>query len=134
MKQRKKTHFFLFVLGGAAYVLIELCWRKRSHPSMFVVGGICFRIIGKIYNTFATKGLWVRCTLSALAITMVEFISGCFLNLYLKCNVWDYTHKRCNVLGQVCLLYTALWGLLSIPAAALYKHCLFRLGSRTKCN
>ena len=132
MKRLKTNHFLLFLLGGAIYVLIELCWRRRTHPSMFVVGGICFGMIGKIYNAFTKKNLWVRCALSALSVTVVEFISGCYLNLYLKCNVWNYKNKRCNILGQVCLLYTVLWGLLSIPAAALYNHCLLHLSGRTK--
>lgn len=134
MKRRKSCHFLLFLLGGTAYVLLELGWRRRSHPSMFVVGGICFGIIGRIYSTFAAKALWVRSVLSALAVTAVEFISGCFLNLHLKCNVWDYKHKRCNLLGQVCLLYTMLWGLLSIPAGALYQYCLLLFSGRAKVS
>lgn len=132
MKQRKSYRFLLFLLGGAAYVFIELCWRRRSHPSMFVVGGICFGIIGRIYSSFSAKALWIRSVLSALAVTAVEFVSGCFLNLHLKCNVWDYKNKRCNLLGQVCLLYTVLWGFLSIPAGALYQHCLLLFGGRAK--
>ncbi|MBP3381369.1 MAG: hypothetical protein J6L00_01880 [Clostridia bacterium] len=132
MKRRKGCHFLLFLLGGTAYVLIEFCWRRRSHPSMFVVGGICFGIIGKIYVALADKALWVRSSIAALAVTAVEFISGCFLNLHLNCNVWDYKNKRCNLLGQVCLLYTMLWGLLSIPAGALYRYCLLLFSGRAK--
>ncbi len=132
VKQHKRYGLLLFLLGGTAYILLELCWRRRTHPSMFVVGGVCFRLIGKVYTVFSAKALWLRCVISALAVTAVEFISGCFLNLYLKCNVWDYTHKRCNLLGQVCLLYSVLWGLLSIPAAALHSRCLRFVGRRTK--
>ncbi len=132
MKRKNNCSLLLFLLGGTAYVLIELCWRRRSHPSMFVVGGICFGAIGKIYIAFAKKALWLRCALSALAVTIVEFISGCYLNLHLKRAVWDYTNKRCNLLGQVCLLYTVLWGLLSIPAGALYKGCLRFFSGRTE--
>ena len=101
MKRKNNCNLLLFLLGGTAYVLIELCWRRRSHPSMFVVGGICFGVIGKIYIAFAKKALWLRCAVSALAVTIVEFISGCYLNLHLKRAVWDYTNKRCNLLGQV---------------------------------
>lgn len=131
MKRRKCCDFLLFLLGGTAYVLIELCWRRRSHPSMFAVGGFCFCLIGKIYSTFAAKTLFIRAVLSALAVTAVEFVSGCFLNLHLHCNVWDYKKKRCNLLGQVCLLYTALWGLLSIPASILYRRCSLFFSRRT---
>jgi len=132
MKRSKVCGILLFLIGGTAYVLLELCWRRRTHLSMFVVGGACFRLIGKIYTVFSNKALWFRCVVSAVVVSTVEFISGCYLNLHLKCNVWDYTHKRCNLLGQVCLLYTALWGLLSIPAGALYKQCLLLIGRRAK--
>lgn len=132
MKQKNQCGVLLFLLGGTAYVLLELCWRKRTHPSMFVVGGVCFALIGKIYTAFSKRTLWVRCALSSFAVTVVEFISGCYLNLHLKRNVWNYANMRYNLLGQVCLLYSVLWGLLSIPAAALYSGCLHLVRRRTK--
>ncbi len=116
--------WILLIIGGIAYVLIELLWRRRSHWSMFLVGGICFGWIGKIYTAFAQKKLWIRCALSALVVTTVEFVSGCILNLQLGLSVWNYSQMPLNIGGQVCLLYSFFWSILSIPAAALYKLCL----------
>ena len=36
-------------------------------------------------------------------------------------NVWDYSGFPLNIMGQVCLLYSVLWGLLSIVAIPLYR-------------
>ncbi|MBO5648527.1 MAG: hypothetical protein J6S76_01270, partial [Clostridia bacterium] len=32
---------------------------------------------------------------------------------------WDYSMMPYNVLGQICVTYTAAWCLLSVPAMAL---------------
>lgn len=113
----------LFFLGGMLYNLIEILWRGRTHWSMFLVGGICFRLIGKIYGAFSKIHLLVRCLLSAVAVTAVEFFSGCYFNLYLRLEVWNYAGRPLNICGQVCLLYSFLWGILSIPAGLLHTHC-----------
>lgn len=115
--------FGLFTVGGLGYILIELCWRKRTHWSMFFVGGICFRLIGEVFFRFAKYSLAVRCFLSALLITVVEFFSGYLLNIVMKMQVWDYTNRAFNIKGQVCLLYSFFWLLLSIPAGYLHGIC-----------
>ncbi len=133
MKNRNKKigkTLGLFVLGGLLYNGIELLWRRRTHFSMFLVGGAAFLAIGRIYCRFCKRCLMVRCVLSAIAVTVIEFLSGCILNLGLKMKVWNYEKKRFNILGQVCLLYSTLWGILSIPAGWLYRHLLSADGHR----
>lgn len=113
----------LFVIGGLVYNLIEILWRGRTHWSMFLVGGCCFRIIGKIF-TVCSRVHWLwRATLCGAAITAVEFISGCIVNLQLGLGVWDYTNMPMNICGQVCLLYSGFWAGLSVPAAYVYRYC-----------
>lgn len=125
MLRKKDTalNVCLFAVGGLAYTAIELLWRRRTHPSMFVVGGLCFGLIGRIHTRFQHRPLLLRCGLCSLAVTAVELVSGCILNRWLKWGVWDYSQQRGNLLGQVCLLYSFLWMLLSIPAALLYRRC-----------
>lgn len=133
MKNRKnevlKT-LGLFTVGGLLYNGIELLWRRRTHFSMFLVGGASFLAIGRIYCRFYKRCLMVRCAISAIAVTVIEFVSGCFLNRRLKLKVWNYQKQPFNILGQVCLLYTVLWGFLSIPAGWLYRHLCSAEGQR----
>ena len=42
-------------------------------------------------------------------ITVVEFVSGCIINLWLGWNVWDYSHIPLNILGQICLPFFFAW-------------------------
>lgn len=126
-KRNTALHLCLFAIGGLTYTIIELLWRRRTHPSMFAVGGLCFQLMGGIHTRLRRRPLLLRCGLCSLAVTAVEFVSGCILNRWLKWGVWDYSKMRCNLLGQVCLLYSVLWMLLSIPAAPLYWLCRRRL-------
>lgn len=121
-KQQWLLHICLFIIGGLGYNLIELLWRRRTHPSMFVVGGLCFEWMGAVH-THSRRALPTRCGLCALGVTAVELVSGCILNRWLKLNVWDYSKMRCNILGQVCLLYSVFWLLLSAVAFPLYIWC-----------
>ncbi|NLN81226.1 MAG: hypothetical protein GX136_01575 [Clostridiales bacterium] len=122
---------FLFCIGGTLYNILEVLWRGYIHWTMFIVGGVCFNLIGRIH-TICKKGLLIRCTLCSLAITAVEFVSGCLFNLRLKMNVWNYSNMLLNIKGQVCLLYSVLWGALSIIAIPVYRHCLRRMVSRNR--
>lgn len=127
-----KNHFWvklrcragIFIIGGLLYNLIEIVWRGYTHWSMFIVGGLCFQIIGYIHTALAKWGLFGRCALCAAAVTAVEFASGCLFNLVLQLNVWDYSGFPLNIMGQVCLLYTVLWGLLSLVALPVYRWLL----------
>ncbi len=111
---------FAFSLGGWAYVGIELLWRRRTHWSMFLTGGLCFTLLYAL-ATLTSLPMLVQCALGALIITAVEFIVGCVVNLGLGWNVWDYSHNRFNLMGQICPAFTVLWFTLSWPAILLAK-------------
>ena len=73
----------------------------------------------EIYTTYSNMNLFYRALWGAFIITSVELVFGCVLNYWLKMDVWDYSDKRFNFMGQICLMYTCLWGLLSIPVSVL---------------
>lgn len=100
----------LTVIGGFTYLLVELLWRGHSHWTMFIVGGLCGYIIGLINEIFSWElAIWKQVLIGASAVTIVEFISGCIINLVLDWNVWDYSNLPFNLLGQVCLYFFFLW-------------------------
>ncbi len=108
--------FFMFILGGSFYYLLEILWRGHSHWSMFIAGGTCFLAIDMLNSKLAAKTpFWLRCTLGAAIITAIEFVVGCCVNLWADWHVWDYSRFRFNFLGQICLVYTVIWFFLSAP-------------------
>lgn len=105
----------LFNIGGLLYILIELLWRGYSHWTMFFVGGICFILIGLINELFTFNiPLITQMTISSVLITLIEFISGCIINIRFNLNVWDYSNMPFNILGQICIPFMILWFFLSV--------------------
>ena len=130
-KRQKGVGFLcMFAIGGFSYNLLELVWRGYSHWSMFFVGGTCFHLIGRIGGRLWCRGRLVVSIACSAAVTFTEFFSGCLLNLRWRLHVWDYSHMFGNVLGQVCLLYSVLWGGLSVIAVPLYRWMNGRIAVR----
>ena len=110
----------LFLFGGTGYALLELLWRGFTHWSMFLLGGFCYLLMGILAEQCCGRlPLWFCCFFATLSITFLEFITGCVVNLGLGWDVWNYTDQPLNLMGQVCLGFTSLWFLLSIPVSEL---------------
>ena len=123
----------LFLIGGLLYYLIELLYRGYSNPFMILVGGLCFILIGSVneYFTWQTP-LWRQCLISAIMITVVEFISGMIFNVWLGMNIWTYKNLPFNICGQICLYYSVLWMLIAIPAILLDDQLRYKLFNEEK--
>jgi uncharacterized membrane protein len=121
-------YILLFFIGGFSYCGIELLFRGYSHISMLVAGGICFVLIGLLNEIFPYKvSVISQMFISSLIITLVEFISGYIVNILLGLNVWDYSDLPYNFLGQICLLFSNIWFLLSLPAILLDDYLKYYL-------
>ena len=70
-----------FLLGGTAYVSLEILWRGFSHYSMFLAGGLCFLLLGKLQALKPQLYLPLRLLLGAVVITAVELLIGLLFTL-----------------------------------------------------
>lgn len=117
---------WVFGFGALIYSLIEVLFRGYTHWSMTVAGGVAFSLIYLININLKTKNLVIRCLAGASVITAIEFTAGCIVNLGLNMQVWDYSHEKFNILGQICPLFSFAWFLICIPATFL--SAVFRTG------
>ena len=117
-----KTNGVLFVTGGVGYGLIELLWRGRTHWSMLVAGGLCFMMFAAVAEKWRHRSLLFKAVVCAFGVTAVEFVFGLIFNVLLHKNVWDYSDEPLNVMGQICPLYTVLWGILALGVVPLAKQ------------
>ena len=106
--------FIIFIIFGLMYITIELLYRGHTHYSMFIVGGICGVLIGLINDNTPDMPLLPQCVLGAVIITIIELLTGLFLNVYLGLNVWDYSNQPFNFMGQICPQFCIIWCILSI--------------------
>ena len=106
--------FIIFIIFGLMYITIELLYRGHTHYSMFIVGGICGVLIGLINDNTPDMPLLPQCVLGAVIITVIELLTGLFLNVYLGLNVWDYSNQPFNFMGQICPQFCIIWCILSI--------------------
>lgn len=113
-------YFTLGTLGGAVYVFIELLWRGYSHWSMFLLGGICFIALGLINEVIPWEmPLTAQMFIGCVIITVLEFITGCIVNLWLGWDVWDYSDLPYNLLGQISIMSSVGWYFLSAVGIVL---------------
>lgn len=104
---------------GLVYALIEIAFRGYTHPSMIIVGGLCGILIGLINDNTPDMPIFYQCLLGSVIVTVIELISGYYLNIILQLNIWDYSNMPYNYLGQICLPFSMAWFLLSIPVIYL---------------
>ncbi len=122
----------VFGTGAVGYGLIEVIWRGTTHWSMLLAGGLCLRLIGAAGRRMESAPALYKCIAGGAIITAVELCIGCICNLWLHMGVWDYSRLPFNLGGQVCLLYSVLWGALSGFAMKLEKALRRRLPVRKR--
>lgn len=148
----------LFFTGFVIYITIEVVWTSvqniyeiGSGPMalmggsslwMGVLGGILFLLLGQI-NEFAVVRdrfpLAIQSLIGALLITVLEFITGMILNVWLKLDIWDYTgFPLANLFyNQINLVHSLCWFLLC-PFAFwmddVLRWVFYRVGNCKKSN
>ena len=109
-----KVLLIWFILG-MMYFTLEGIWRipkgGYANIAMLPVGGLCGLCVGTINQIpkFYNMKIIYQSIIGAVITTIIEFISGLFLNCYLQLGIWDYSNLPVNILGQVCLPFSLIW-------------------------
>lgn len=98
-----------FFAGGNLYCAIELMSRARTHYSMFFCSGLAIVILLYVYMNNRDISPLVFALIASIVITSLEFIFGAVFNIWLGMSVWDYSNIPYNLMGQICLLFSAIW-------------------------
>ena len=82
--RRNDKYVILWAVGGLMYITLELLWRGYSHWTMFILGGLCFIGLGLINEALPwSMPLWQQVIIGACIVTVLEFATGCVVNLWL---------------------------------------------------
>lgn len=117
--RRFREDIILFMFGGILYSLIEILFRGFTHWTMTITGGLCLVVLYRHFTENPYESMAVKCLFGTMVITAFELVVGCIVNLLLHWNVWDYSSHAMNFMGQICLMFSVLWFLLTIPVVWL---------------
>lgn len=111
----------LWTWAGAVYFFLEVAWKTlRGEPEAISWTMFLLAIILAIpLERFGAELPWemplvLQALICGTAITGAELAAGLILNVWLRMDVWDYSHMPGNLWGQVCPQFWALWCVLSI--------------------
>ncbi len=117
-----KKNAIIFAAGGLGYGFLEILWRGYTHWTMVIAGGLCFLCFSLIAEIFKDWHIIYKSLLCAFTVTTVELAFGVVFNLILKLDVWDYTNIPLNFMGQICLPFTLVWGILGFVFLPLAEY------------
>jgi len=95
---------------------------------VYGVGGIVLILINKYVIDKIKVGTIPKVIISffiyAIALTLVELISGYLCNLIFDIDMWNYTDKRYNIGKYICLELVPIWGIFGVILTYIVKPFL----------
>ena len=93
--------------------------QKKIINSGFLHGPICpiygyGAMIMYLSLKDVTDNIFVLFLFGLIVLSVFEYIVGLFLEIAFKTKYWDYSDKKFNIQGRVCLLNSMYWGILGI--------------------
>ena len=117
---------FLFIFFSTIGWFIETLYRSATSKTfvnpgfmtgitlpIYGFGGLILIMISKLVDMMNIGYKYIALFfLSALIMTVIEYVGGYISIKYYNTKLWDYTDMRFNYKGIVCPFFTFIWGLL----------------------
>lgn len=102
------------------------CYSSIWMMPLFALAGLSISLIYH-YAPFFHQYLAIPLIMlmGGIIIDIIELGGGLLLNKVLKLKIWDYSHIKWNLLGQISLPHTLGW--MGISIAICFKNDLIRL-------
>lgn len=125
--------FFLYSFLGWILETIAAVIQKKKFVNRGVLNGplCCSYGVAAVVMTAGLgelKNSWFFLFLGSMILaTFIEWISGKLLEKMHRHRWWDYSDKRWNLDGYICLSFSVLWGILGTIAIKYSNPLFFRL-------
>lgn len=103
-----------FALGAVVYGLVEVIARGYTHWTMLLTAGMVM-VLFNLINQSSGINIYLKCLIGCFVITCFELGVGLIVNVRLGWNVWDYSDKTLNLMGQICPQFSLGWLFISLP-------------------
>ena len=114
------TFFFIYCFFGWIFESGYVSLKKRQ----FVNRGFLRLPMLPLYGTGAVMMLWVSLPVKdhlllvylsgVVAATILEYVTGYVMERLFKVRYWDYSKKKYNLHGYICLGSSIAWGFLTL--------------------
>lgn len=110
--------FFYGVAGWIVECLYCLYINKKWTNRGFVFGPICpiygFGALTMLLSlSWCREWFWVLIPLGMVVCDGLEYLTSFFTEKLFHIRLWDYSERKCNLNGRICLRHTIFWGLAS---------------------
>ncbi len=126
--------FFLYSLLGWLFEVSFVVLRQHRYQDRGVLGGpfcLIYGITGCIITVglreLARDDLFFLFLLSAVIATAVEWVGGHILEWFTQTRWWDYSRRKFNLDGYICLSASVGWGLLGVVTVRWLAPALLAL-------
>lgn len=118
--QELTSYFIIYSFAGWLMESIYKTFlQKKLVNSGFLYGPFCpiygigTLIMLLFLNRFANNILLLFVT-SVIILSVWEYIVGLGLEKAFKIKYWDYSDKKYNLQGRICLSHSIIWGILGV--------------------
>lgn len=115
--------FFIYGFLGWCYESAYVSIKHKQWVNRGFVRGPLLPLYGSgaILLLFVTipfrKNLFLMFVSGAIGATILEYITGVAMEALFKVRYWDYSKRKFNFQGHICLAATTLWGVFAIVIA-----------------
>jgi uncharacterized membrane protein len=112
---------YFFFLSGVGWIL-ETIYRsfgnreftnagllKGPYVPIYGTAALSILVVDQLYSNMPL--VWKIVLLSTFA-TILEYATSFILEKFFSFKLWDYSQKRCNLKGRICLRYSLYWVVL----------------------
>ncbi len=125
--------FFIYSFAGWVMEVISAALRRRKFVNRgFVSSPFCpiygfSAVLFAIFLPDLTEHLFFLFLGGMIVATLLEYSTGLLLEKIFHQKLWDYSARRMNLGGYVCLRYSLYWGVLAVFAMRVANPFLCRV-------
>ena len=122
------NYLFIFCIFSVVGWILEVAYRsimtKRFVSPGFMTGcvvplygfgAVILNLICNLFNPITSNyKIIIIFILSVILLSVLEYFTGYILLKFFNLKLWDYSDRKLNINGFICLEFSLIWGFLSL--------------------
>ncbi|MBO5146178.1 MAG: putative ABC transporter permease [Lachnospiraceae bacterium] len=121
---------WFFIVGSFLGYLLETLWYRRLRGKWICRKGVIYGPFSPVYGIAAAvfskifwkvKSIWYLFFWGCILGSIFEYLCGFLQEKILGTKSWDYSKKRFQLHGRICLEFTFYWGVIAVAVVYAVK-------------